>query len=1156
MRRPLFTADSASVTVLRSLASSAFGKYDLTIPEGMDPEDFYEFAAPDNELAYVASLVSARRVGGLARRFVRADVQVTAKDDTDSDWVASSTVDDVLEEAAERTSGDFFLESDISKAGLNGYEPFVDFTVGDKADVDVWGRYVTLPVTRIQPGVSEHDTSDFLVHLGGQIVSDTDARLAENEEIRRALIEDRRDLAGLEAQVSKAVAAATDAQSTASKAKSTADTAQSTADSAVVKADAAQAVADVKSRNFYGAATPVGARAGDSWFRQAADGTFTVWQFRPGTDGVLRWVEAVPKVDLSGVQADLSRVKLDLDAAELELSRISPDLAAVEAAQSEAQVALEKAQADVASAQQSVDALKVTVADLPTDADVAAAVAGKVDGAVYTQKMQQLDSDLSAAKGNISTLHSSLSTLDGKLAAANSEIAKKVNSSDYQAKMIQLDSDLSAARAEALRAGLLTPGNLVWNPKFKDSGHGWNRNAVQMQYFATGGYKDAFARATWTVADNTYRACIYNGYPNHAKMTPTAAGRTLKLTVWLRPSQVIPAGALKLWAFKGTVTVSPELPANVWTKWEATSKITAEPTAYKGTWFTLGATPSMPLGIPVDISEPSMVEAADNWLIIDGAVSATKIAANAVEAQHVAAGAITAGKIGAGAVTASELAAGAVTAGKIAANAITANEIATNAVTADELAANAVTANHLTAGAVVAGKIAADAVVASNIAAGAVTAGKIAAGAITAREIQSGTITGAEIKAGSVTSDKLLVSNGFINNAMIADAAITSAKIGDLAVNSAKIADGSILTAKIADGSILTAKIGDAQIVSAKIADAAISTAKIQDAAITNAKIANLDAGKITTGTLDAGRIGAGAITADKIAVDSLSAREIKAEVFTQVGSNLLPLEPGTVNGAWTANRRATGTDDTVYQGFRWYSFDKTYAAKYTNMTQVDPSLEYDFTVWLKGDNNSKLYVELRDQDGKHAVASGGLNNINPAGAQGASAYLVAGMTLPTAWTKYTTRIRLHPGVRAVRVGAISGSHSSGPAGVAYIGDMTLTRHQVPQAEIDALQDAAIRARPLLDGGAWPEWRGGKNYCDGRIGVVTTDLERGVIITAHDSWTGMLIVHFQNRDGFNNEAGAQFMPIRVTASNRGPWRYTPANATHGVDAVAFHIVLD
>lgn len=198
MATPYLIADSAQVTVLRSLASTAFGKYGLKLAEGVDLEDVYEVAAPGNELAYVSSLGGNRRVGGMFRRFVRADVNITAQGE---DMIPASDVERVLDEAAKRVSGDFFLESDITKAGLGSWVPFVDFHVGDIANVEIWGRVVPLVVTRIEPKRTDHSDNDWSVHVGGQLLSDSEARLAENADIYNAVVSDRRELAGLDGKI-------------------------------------------------------------------------------------------------------------------------------------------------------------------------------------------------------------------------------------------------------------------------------------------------------------------------------------------------------------------------------------------------------------------------------------------------------------------------------------------------------------------------------------------------------------------------------------------------------------------------------------------------------------------------------------------------------------------------------------------------------------------------------------------------------------------------------------------------------------------------------------------------------------------------------------------------------------------------------------------
>lgn len=102
-------------------------------------------------------------------------------------------------------------------------------------------------------------------------------------------------------------------------------------------------------------------------------------------------------------------------------------------------------------------------------------------------------------------------------------------------------------------------------------------------------------------------------------------------------------------------------------------------------------------------------------LIVDGGITASKIAANS----------ITSGQIAANAITGNELAANSVAAAAIVANAITAAKIAANAVTAVQLAANAVLAINIAADAVTADKINVTSLSALNANAGTVTAGML-----------------------------------------------------------------------------------------------------------------------------------------------------------------------------------------------------------------------------------------------------------------------------------------------------------------------------------------------------------------------------------------------------------------------------------------------
>jgi len=171
--------------------------------------------------------------------------------------------------------------------------------------------------------------------------------------------------------------------------------------------------------------------------------------------------------------------------------------------------------------------------------------------------------------------------------------------------------------------------------------------------------------------------------------------------------------------------------------------------------------------------------AASGELIVDGAITADKVAANAISAasiqsnavtsDKIIANAITTAKINTGAITANEIASNAVTTAKINAGAVTANEIATNAVTAAKIVAGTITATELASNSVTTAKINAGAVTATEIATNAVTTAKINAGAVTATEIASNAVTAAKIAANSVTADKVAANAIYASNLIIAD---------------------------------------------------------------------------------------------------------------------------------------------------------------------------------------------------------------------------------------------------------------------------------------------------------------------------------------------------------------------------------------------------
>jgi len=115
------------------------------------------------------------------------------------------------------------------------------------------------------------------------------------------------------------------------------------------------------------------------------------------------------------------------------------------------------------------------------------------------------------------------------------------------------------------------------------------------------------------------------------------------------------------------------------------------------------------------------------------------------------------------------------------------SQIVNGAVTASKLAASAVITDKIAAGAVGTAELADSAVTVAKIADGAVTTAKIADGTISTPDIADGVVTGAKIAPGAVGDAEL--ADGAVTNAKVADGAITTSKLADDAVTSAKIND-------------------------------------------------------------------------------------------------------------------------------------------------------------------------------------------------------------------------------------------------------------------------------------------------------------------------------------------------------------------------------
>lgn len=147
-------------------------------------------------------------------------------------------------------------------------------------------------------------------------------------------------------------------------------------------------------------------------------------------------------------------------------------------------------------------------------------------------------------------------------------------------------------------------------------------------------------------------------------------------------------------------------------------------------------------------------------LIVDGAITAGKIATNAVTADKIVAGAINASKISANAIDASKIASNAVTTDKLSANAVNASKIQAGAITADKIATNAISASMIQTGTLDASKVTINNLTANRITGGTMSADRISGGTINASTTNIINLKADNIASGKINADNVEISNG------------------------------------------------------------------------------------------------------------------------------------------------------------------------------------------------------------------------------------------------------------------------------------------------------------------------------------------------------------------------------------------------------------
>lgn len=139
-------------------------------------------------------------------------------------------------------------------------------------------------------------------------------------------------------------------------------------------------------------------------------------------------------------------------------------------------------------------------------------------------------------------------------------------------------------------------------------------------------------------------------------------------------------------------------------------------------------------------------------MIVDGAITSTKIASKSINTAHLNGKIITADVIATGAITANAIKAGAVTTSAMSANSINGDRITAGTLDAAKIKAGSITASQIASGTITSAQIKTGTISAANIAAGAITTNHLATGSITTDKIAAGSITGDMFRGNKLTS--------------------------------------------------------------------------------------------------------------------------------------------------------------------------------------------------------------------------------------------------------------------------------------------------------------------------------------------------------------------------------------------------------------------
>ena len=555
--------------------------------------------------------------------------------------------------------------------------------------------------------------------------------------------------------------------------------------SALRKAESAQTSADGKSTIYYGSATPKSPKDGDTWFKTGT-GTSQMLQFAGG-----KWVQ---RTDFAQLDKDLADNKRAVEAAardvaaaqekvkqltEVELPAISAgtaefnqklqaetqarerELAAANAALTNAKLDLGKSMTQLEDRLKLADTQLKTAMDNKVRDDLAAAKrdlgksmtqledrlkladtqletrVGKAAAKELEDAKRDLGVSMTQLEDRLKLADTQLETRVGKAATKELELAKQ----DLNRSLTEANAALATAREDLDEQMLSKPGNIFPDPFFGHKCWGTRRQNTGIKIVANGTRTGAYFANNRS--DSTTGVQLEPGATYLLTAELALEGDVSEVWVYISGTRSTETGG-------STYGVAGKLTKQ---SLESGAVAVAVTTVKVSTAFLTG---SMTVGFFVPataktgsafIDNVRMVRAADNSLIVDGAVTAGKVQAGAIETSKLAADAVTADKIKAGAIVA----------GKLAANSVAATNLQADSVTANAIKSDQILSKHIKANQVTATEIASNTITALQIAAGTITANELAADSVTAKQIKADAVTADKIKSNSIFAEHLVI---------------------------------------------------------------------------------------------------------------------------------------------------------------------------------------------------------------------------------------------------------------------------------------------------------------------------------------------------------------------------------------------------------------